>query len=929
MRITFLVPTAYDLGGTAGAVATQAAFLAPAHEVHVLSVHRDRDEPHFHLPAAVAVTDLVDLREGHERAGALTADQVRALRGRPTRLLPPGVDPHVDALADVGLEAVLPTLETDVLVTVTPALLAAAAALAPPGVALVHQEHRSSSQRAASRELLLDATRRADVVAMLVEPMAAWLRRELGSAAPEVVVLPNALPAAYRPRSPLTSPVVLAAGRLAAEKQYPELVSAFARIADRIPEWRLRIFGDGPHRFAIAGAVRRHGLWDRVELPGPTDDLASEWARASVSALSSSSEGYPLVVQEAMAAGVPVVAYDCPSGPREIITDGVDGLLVAPGSVDGLAAGLLRLTTDEAQRSRLGAAALETSRQWDPSTMATRWSEVYAAAVERRGRRGAGRTTSLHVAAAEAGGGTVPASPSPRSQDEAPPGCEGEGVTPAEARQAALSAVCGAASTATGTAAGAPGGVGGVWWVVPPHTHAAPQVVLPMSARRAFLEALATAAQRGAWPAYLSVHDPERAGWPSRRGTAEHLVTSLRRGRTSRLLVEPWPRSGGVASLIGEGCGVEVEFWEEGVDGDLHTPGGARYATRTSRTPSLVTTRVHELEVPTHPLMTQPTPPEVTFDVDAVWTWVDGSDPAWEVERRRRLHDLDDPAARERTRSGPSRYADRGELRWSMRSVHLLAPWVRRLHVVTAGQVPAWLDVDHPQVNLVDHRDILPAQALPTFNSHAIEAALHRIDGLAEHFCYLNDDMVLSSPRRREDFFTATGSTAVLPSSGVVGLPGQDRGLPYLQAAGVNRRLLEEAFGRVVVHTLAHAPYAHRRSRLAEIAARFPAEVAATERAPFRSPTDVSMLSSLAQHYGLMTGTAHLARGDWAYVDLADAGVGGRLRALLERDRDGFCLGESHDFARDPVQVQGILDDVLGRLLPVPAPWERDAPASS
>ena len=138
----------------------------------------------------------------------------------------------------------------------------------------------------------------------------------------------------------------MAAGRLGGEKQYPQLVSAFALVADRLPGWRLRIFGEGPARTEIMRTVRRLGLWDRVELPGPTSDLASEWARASISAMTSRSEGFPLVMQEAMAAGVPVVSYDSPTGPRAIIDHEVDGLLVTLGSEQELADALLRLATD-------------------------------------------------------------------------------------------------------------------------------------------------------------------------------------------------------------------------------------------------------------------------------------------------------------------------------------------------------------------------------------------------------------------------------------------------------------------------------------------------------------------------------------------------------------------------------------------------------
>ena len=524
------MPTLYDQGGTASAVTTQANALAErpdVAQVTVLSVYRPTDETHFDVSPGVVLRDLVDTRGEN---GGDSADEGEAGTGAepPGRLVRPEWDPTLDARGDLAVQAALPSLEADVLVTVTPALLSLAARLRPAGTALVHQEHRSSSQRTSGLEPLLAYAPDADAVALLTEPMAHWLRERLGAACPPLVVVPNALPPGFRPRSLLDEPLVVAAGRLAGEKQYPHLVEAFALVADRLPGWRLRIFGEGPGRFEIMQAVRRLGLWDRVEVPGSTTDLASEWARASISALTSRSEGFPLVLQEAMAAGVPVVAYDCPSGPRAIIDDEVDGLLVAQDSPADLAAALLRLAEDPALRARLGAAALRKAAEFDSTTITDRWLEVYAAAVAGRLR--------------EAPGGLDATAPH-RSQDEAPQGAEGLAVTPDQARAAAAAAVREAAAR-----------IG-----LEPEEPEPGTFAVPMARRRDLLDALAAPPPDAGVPAYLSLHDPEHGGWPSRRGSVADLVPHLRRGRTSRVLVEPWPRRGGVGSPLRD-AGVTVLF---------------------------------------------------------------------------------------------------------------------------------------------------------------------------------------------------------------------------------------------------------------------------------------------------------------------------------------------------------------------------------
>ena len=165
------------------------------------------------------------------------------------------------------------------LVTVTPALLACAVELAPDPVVVVHQEHRSSSQRTSGMEPLLVNAPRADVVALLTPSIAEWLRGQLGAVAPEIVVMPNPLPQGFAPRSLLDSRTIVAAGRLVMEKQFTKLVEAFADVADQLPGWRLRILGQGHQRPHLVRETRKRGLWDRVELPGNTTDMPSEWGR--------------------------------------------------------------------------------------------------------------------------------------------------------------------------------------------------------------------------------------------------------------------------------------------------------------------------------------------------------------------------------------------------------------------------------------------------------------------------------------------------------------------------------------------------------------------------------------------------------------------------------------------------------------------------
>lgn len=899
MRIAFLLFNVDGAGGTERSVVTQAnALVVEGHEVEVLSVVREAEQPHYEVDPRVEVHGLVD-RTDPERPrsahGVVDDDLAARLDEMPSLLVPERWDQQFSALTDAVLEHRLPAVDADVLVTVTPGLLASAVQLLPPGVALVHQEHRSSSDRTSGMDPLLTFAPRADVVALLTPSMRDWLADALGPVAPRMVVVPNPLPLGFKPRSTLDTRLIVAAGRFVAEKQLARLVQAFGDVADQLPDWRLRILGHGPQRLDLVRLTRKLGLYDRVELPGQSADMPSEWAMASVSALPSRSEGLPLVVQEAMAAGVPVAAFDNPSGARAVIEHDVNGLLVGPDSTAGLATALLRLCTDDDLRRRLGQGALESSRQYDPDVIARRWVSVFEDAVERRSRQ-PGR---LRQRVGELAADPPPVTTQPAAATD---------TTPAQAREVALRWAVRCAERASST-----------WFVVPTHGTGGTTVVVPMADRAAFLAELGGA---GA-PELLSVVDTAGHGWPERRGPLPELARAMVADRTGRLSLEPWPLLDGWPGLLSTGCRVDVEFWETAPDGTLVAPGPNPYTGEVTAGAETVETEVEGVRVRTLPLMAEPTVLDFRFPVDAVYTWVDGSDPAWNAAREARLARMPDAAHRKES-SGQARFISRDELRYSLRSLHLFAPWIRTIHLVTAGQVPPWL-ADDPRIRIVDHREILPPDALPTFNSHAIETSLHKVPDLAEHFVYLNDDFLLGRPLPPHAFFTPAGQSSVFLSAhnlGVVDLPDS---APWLKAAWNNRRLLRETFGVISTNSLAHAPYAHRRSVLEEIESRFPDELARTARSPFRTADDVSLLSSFAQHYGLVTGSAVVREAETAYVDISANDIARKLRRLQSREQDFICLGDHHEHALKPEALQRVLDRFFDFYLPVPAPWEKPA----
>lgn len=193
----------------------------------------------------------------------------------------------------------------------------------------------------------------------------------------KVCVIPNPIRFSNSSLSVLKNKRIVAIGRLVYEKHFSSLIRAFALVVKRFPEWRLDIFGEGDEKVFLSGLISRLSLEDFVHLRGKTHNVHKELLESSIFALSSRYEGLAMVLLEAMSCGLPVVSYDCPNGPREIITDGVDGFLVPEGNETLLAEGICRLIEDEEMRKRMGAAAYERSLDFTMDKIMRKWVALF------------------------------------------------------------------------------------------------------------------------------------------------------------------------------------------------------------------------------------------------------------------------------------------------------------------------------------------------------------------------------------------------------------------------------------------------------------------------------------------------------------------------------------------------------------------------
>lgn len=199
----------------------------------------------------------------------------------------------------------------------------------------------------------------------------------VGTGLNNVGFMPNPLPVTPGDPSPRTEKAVASIGRLSHAKGVDLLLEVWAEAAPQQPGWILRIYGAGDHEEALRRECTELGLDDSVEWAGQTDDVIGALRRSSVFVQSSRGEGFPLVLLEAMACGVPCAAFDCSPGVREIVTDGEDGLLARHGNTSELARHLVRLMADENLRDTIGEQARENVQRFAQDVITRRWEGLF------------------------------------------------------------------------------------------------------------------------------------------------------------------------------------------------------------------------------------------------------------------------------------------------------------------------------------------------------------------------------------------------------------------------------------------------------------------------------------------------------------------------------------------------------------------------
>ncbi|MGW0481617.1 glycosyltransferase family 4 protein [Nonomuraea sp. NPDC003214] len=381
-RIRILLLHANGMGGTIKTVFNLAGYLAERHEVEIVSILREAEEPFFPIDPRVRLTYLDDrLNPG--------SDPVRTLLSkRPSKLIPEEESAYhrFNLWTDLKLARFIRSLDSGVLMATRPGLNLAVAQLALPSVITIGQEHVAlRTQPESVQKLIKWRYRRLDALVSLTKADQRDYREALPKG-PKLARIPNGVPPMAGDLAKLDAKVAIAIGRMTRIKGFHRLITAWEQVAEAHPDWQLRILGAGPQEPKLREQIAEAGLEGKVVLPGPTADVGAELEKASIYVMSSRHEGFSMTLLEAMTKGLAIVSFNSPHGPKEMLTDEVDAVMVKPRTNANLAAAINRVIEDEPLRRRLAAGGLETVRAYDIDAVGQQWDALLDDLLARRER---------------------------------------------------------------------------------------------------------------------------------------------------------------------------------------------------------------------------------------------------------------------------------------------------------------------------------------------------------------------------------------------------------------------------------------------------------------------------------------------------------------------------------------------------------------
>ena len=380
VKIRFLVFDIYGMGGTVRTVLNVTNYLAQSgYDIEVISVFRYRNIPFFEIDPRIKITVLHDVVNRNENKGDIRNKASKKLMNLKSRLIHPDDEGHhfFSALTDIKMYNYVKSIDSGILVTTRPSFNIFASKFVRKGVKVIGQEHLNYAiYPERLKRSIVKHYASLDYLATLTDDDTNDYKELLSSGRVEVKKLTNSIPKLQGGVSQLESKTIIAAGRLVPQKGFDLLIEAFKIVNEKHPDWKLKIFGGGRERQNLLELIEENELYNHVILMGSTPNIDVELTKSSIYALSSRFEGFGMVIVEAMQCGVPVVSFDCPKGPGEIIKHNEDGILVEDGNVEAFAESLIRLIEDNDLRREFSHKGMQNVKRYEIDEIGAKWIET-------------------------------------------------------------------------------------------------------------------------------------------------------------------------------------------------------------------------------------------------------------------------------------------------------------------------------------------------------------------------------------------------------------------------------------------------------------------------------------------------------------------------------------------------------------------------
>lgn len=370
MKIVYCIAGIYNSGGMERVLANKANWLVQnGYEVCVLTTDQNGRQPFFHMDSRIEMYDLgVNYEENNGKSFLNKLLHYPFKQWKHKR----------------ALKRILPELKADVVIS----MFCNDASILPKikdGSKKILEIHFSRFKRLQygrkgfwrladefrSKNDLKVVSRFDKFVVLTAEDKGYWGDLE------NIQVISNARSFVIEEPAELEDKKVIAVGRYCYQKDLGKLIDAWNIVCQEVDDWKLHLVGDGEDRAMLQEQIEKLGLTDSVILGKAETDMKTVYRNASMLALSSRYEGLPMVLLEAQAAGLPIVSFECKCGPKDVIEDGVDGILVEEGNVEKLAEGMLRLIKDDTLRKSMGTAAYKRSERYAEENIMSQWVALF------------------------------------------------------------------------------------------------------------------------------------------------------------------------------------------------------------------------------------------------------------------------------------------------------------------------------------------------------------------------------------------------------------------------------------------------------------------------------------------------------------------------------------------------------------------------